>query len=79
MSVSEKQAKRTKKKYRCIAHGYDNVKVREPGEIFEFDGEPAPWMKEIKDSETGEVEESKAATRESKRAAAKPTGDAEVI
>lgn len=35
------------KEYIAIKHGYDNVKVREPGERFRFAGAPADWMKPV--------------------------------
>jgi hypothetical protein len=34
-------------RYRALERGYDNVKVREVGEEFEFEGMPGPWMEPI--------------------------------
>lgn len=31
-------------KYKAIARGYDNEKIREIGEEFDFDGVPGKWM-----------------------------------
>jgi hypothetical protein len=34
-------------KYKALKKGYDGVKLREPGEVFEFDGKPGSWMQAL--------------------------------
>lgn len=34
-------------RYKALKQGYDGVKVREPGEEFEFEGKPGKWMKQV--------------------------------
>lgn len=33
--------------YKAISRGYDNVKLREPGEKFQFSGKPGKWMEPV--------------------------------
>lgn len=37
------------KRYKAVKRGYDNQKIREVGEIFDFNGAPADWMVEVDD------------------------------
>lgn len=39
------------KRYIAVARGFDNIKIREVGEEFEFNGAPAPWMKPLDEDE----------------------------
>lgn len=34
-------------KYKAIKRGYDGVKLREPGEVFEFSGKAGSWMEPL--------------------------------
>ena len=35
------------KTYRAKARGFDGIKVREPGETFQFEGTPGSWMEPV--------------------------------
>jgi hypothetical protein len=54
-------------KYIATARGYDNVKIREKGEVFEYKGKPGSWMKPYEGKALPEVEE-----QEAEETAAKP-------
>lgn len=34
---------------KAIKRGFDGVKLREPGETFEFEGKPGSWMEAVKE------------------------------
>jgi hypothetical protein len=40
-------------RYRAKEPGYDNVKLREVGEEFDFEGKPGPWMERVDAEEKG--------------------------
>jgi len=36
-------------RYRANKLGFDGIQLREPGEEFDFDGDPAHWMDRVDD------------------------------
>lgn len=44
-------------RYKATARGYCGVKIREPGEVFDFDGKPGSWMVPLKDAKAAEAKQ----------------------
>lgn len=72
-----------KRTCRALKHGFDGVKVREPGEIFDYGGSVASWFEEIaSESESTKAETPKVDPEEAEKKNKKDkksTGDKEVI
>lgn len=65
-------------RYKAKSKGYDGVKLREPGEEFDFSGPQGKWMELVEDKpktqKPAKAEKPGKASKEEK-----PTGEAEVI
>lgn len=48
-------------RYKATARGYCGVKIREPGEVFDFSGKPGHWMVPLKEAKAAAKAESDAA------------------
>lgn len=62
-------------KYKAIMKGFDGVKIREPGDVFDFDGPQGRWMKKLDGKEDQKAQGGVVSKPEGK----KPTGEKSVI
>jgi len=44
-----------KKQFKAIKKGFDGKKIRMAGEVFEYEGKPGKWMKEVGAAESKEA------------------------